>query len=155
VFLSTIEIHTNTITMEFFAIILSVALMQIATINSFQNVPYSSQQTTAFEQFMRPEHTCSINWVLETGQNCEWCEAMFSQLIPGLTQGYHPSSIHTEGTVARDEKEFWNFDLKGICSLNWFMAEDFEKLFTISNSPKSNRFQIDDWFLYIRVCSVF
>jgi len=140
--------------MESSATIILVALMHMMTPVSSQNLPHSSHQTTVLEQFMPPEHTCIINWVLEPGRNCEWCEAMFSPLVQGLTQGYHPSSIHIDATAGSGNK-YWDFDLKGTCSVNWFMDSKFEKILTISKSPKSKRFKIDDWFFYIRVRNYF
>jgi len=143
------------ISMEFFPIILLVVLMQMMTIGSLQSVPHLSQQRAALEHLIPLEHSCIINWILETGPNCEWCEAMFSPLIRGLTQEYHPSSIRIIDATASPENEFWNVDLKGTCSVNWFMAENFKKILDIVESPKSNRPKIDDWFLYIRVSFVF
>jgi len=76
--------------------------------------------------FEPPQENCNVKWALETGKNCEWCEDVFSNLIQILTNGYKPSTIKNIKEVGKSVGSVP--DLKGNCFLNWFLANDYEKL---------------------------
>jgi len=95
------------------------------------------------------DRSCNINWLLDAGIGQIWQRSIFKEVMKVLTQSRCTTSIFTK--VNNDFSNL-TLDFKGTCSLNWFMATNFNKLTTaLKKTSQFTEYRNDDWFVFINV----
>jgi len=109
------------------------------------------RQRFGLDHFAPTSLGCNVNWVLDAGRSCEWCEIIYAHLIEGLTEAYSSSSIYIPMYTKTKENYSLNFDLKGTCFINWLIGTEFRKLSRLLRYHPFSKDREDDWFVFIDV----
>jgi hypothetical protein len=90
------------------------------------------KHVTSLAEFVPPRAGCVVNLIVEHFRTCWWCYELGNELSGILAKNYVPTTDFTPQSLVT-KKTYYENDLKGTCSVNWLIVDNFQGLNKIFN----------------------